>query len=249
MPPPPASGSFDLLFMPQRGTRVRRASQVSRRTRQREIASYQQAFPEATHQQAARRTAAMRRRGHIPRAVQAERATPEQATRAQQYRQRSQRAQRAQWSERGGVPAGVDTSPQRAYEAMFNKIGPGTEAAGMLQRTVISVPQGYYPVENPPPELEIPRDRAVFFNPQTNTYLIEPSPSEVYYPDWNSQIVMANVSAMTDEERYWTIYEADAEAIRMRARIASKGDDYSANYPRYVLWFYHSDYWQGAMAA
>jgi hypothetical protein len=226
-PPPNVGGVPDYLsyIFPETGRRIRRASEVSRRTREREISQYQRATG-ATRQQAQRRTAAARRRGQTFRTVRPERATSEQQQRAERYRRRLPPQQPG----RGG-PSIADTSVERAYDAMYNKIGPGS---------VIRVPEGYVPSET--------SERII--TPEGN--IAYTTPYSVAVQDaaidmgWNQQIVLANVSAMTDEERYWTIYVASADDIRMRARIAAKGDNYSLRYPRYVLWYYHSDYFNGA---
>jgi hypothetical protein len=91
----PLPDVLDFLFAPQRGKRVKLASQVSRRTREREVTAYQRAFPRVSRRQAQRRTAAMRRRGQVPRGVEVGQATPEQVTRAAEYRERVARVERA----------------------------------------------------------------------------------------------------------------------------------------------------------
>lgn len=90
-PPDAAPGVPDYLayIFPQAGRRVRRASEVSRRTREREVRQYQTATG-ASRRQAQRRTAEARRRGQTFRVVRPESATPEQATAAERYRRRIQ---------------------------------------------------------------------------------------------------------------------------------------------------------------
>jgi hypothetical protein len=142
-PEPPseaAPGVPDVLayFFPKRGKRVKPASKVSARTRRREIEGYQRAYPGATRQQAARRTAAMRRRGYVPTSVSAGKATREQRQEAQRYRDRSERSQPAQRVVRDYDPVYVmqvirnkigetfQAEAQKEYDRMVANAGPGS---------------------------------------------------------------------------------------------------------------------------
>lgn len=103
-----AGGFSDWLVTFVRGPNVRRASQLTRRGREREIGALQRAG--MSRQQARRTYAAARRRGERAVVVQRERATPEQAQRAEQFQQRSVAAQQ-RYQERQNTRAFVSLSP------------------------------------------------------------------------------------------------------------------------------------------
>jgi hypothetical protein len=182
------------IFAPRKGKRVAPASQVTRRTREREVTGYLEANPQATRRQAQRVTAAQRRRGYVPQTISEQRATLQEQQRAQQYAERAQRSRDA--AQRRITGGGI----ARDYDAGYT--------ADIIYRKI----QQSYIAQNQP---LIDALIAGGTLPPGGTV------ASVSF-EFNRQVVVWNMQNASPGDRVWAVDKATGSQIRHRAADANR---------------------------